>query len=403
MHIKEVRTKNTNKRLLILFDDNNQIVQEVFRYLKHLTINNYSENTVNLYCYYLKTYYEWLSFVGLTYHSAVAKRSETNKGLMENMTNFKLWLKYGDMSITPISGFKQIRETSTINNMIDCVFSFYDFLCLDEGLDELQVYYNKRRNTRFGGFLNEMTIKHETHVKVNSLKEKAKQKGLKYIERADYEKIYKLTKNQRDKVLVGILFECALRVSEAIGLTIDDFKFIMDRKILIVDHNDPENKDAALKNNSTGIVIVPEYLQEEIIKYINEVVAVHDTNYFFFNLYGNTKNKPMRRNNVESLIKKLGKKIGIEGLHPHQFRHGLAVDMLQNGCPMEQIKDTLRHRNIDTTANIYAEYNFKAKKEMMEIYHNNTDTSLFAGDKELNDFVDMLLEDEKQEEDLNNE
>ena len=38
----------------------------------------------------------------------------------------------------------------------------------------------------------------------------------------------------------------------------------------------------------------------------------------------------------------------------------------------------------------------------VRIYHNNTDTSLFAGDKELETFVDMLLEDEK-EEDLNNE
>lgn len=398
MHIKEFRTKKSNKILPVLFNDNNQVIDEIYRYLKHLTTNNYSENTVKLYCYYLKTYYEWLSFAGLTYHSAVDKRSDSNKGLMENMTNFKLWLKYGDMSITPITGFKQIRETSTINQMLDCVFGFYDFLVLDEGIDELKVYYNKRLNTRFSGFLNEMIIKHETYVRVNSLKEKAKQKGLSYIERADYEKIYKLIKNQRDKVLIGILFECGLRISEAIGLTIDDFKFIMDRKILIIDHNDPENKDAALKNNSVGVVIVPEHLQQEIIKYINEVVAVHDTNYFFFNLYGDTKNKPMRRNNIESLVKKLGKKIGLENLHPHMFRHGLAVDMLSNGCPMEQIKDTLRHKSIDTTANIYAEYNFKAKKEMMEIYHNNTDTSIFNSDKELDDFVDMLLEDEKEEE-----
>lgn len=403
MTIKILRTKNTNKRLPVLLDNNNNIIQEVFRYLKNLIINNYSENTVELYCYYLKSYYEWLSFVGLDYHSAVAKRSDSNKGLVENLTNYKLWLKYGDRKITPIDGVKQIRETSTVNNMIECVLGFYDFLVLDEGIEELQAYYTRRCNTRFGGFLNEMTIKHESHIKVSSLKEKATKKGLRYIERADYEKIYELTTNQRDKVLVGLLFEAGLRLSEAIGLTIDDFKFIAQREILIRNHHDPNNRDAALKNNSTGICIIPEGLQEEIIKYINEVVAVTDTNYFLFNLYGDTKNMPMRRSNIESLIKRLGKKIGIDNLHPHMFRHGLAVDMLQNGCPMEQIKDALRHKNIDTTANIYAEYNLKAKKKFMNVYQNNTDTSLFSSEKELDDFVNMLLEDEKEEEDLNNE
>ena len=109
----------------------------------------------------------------------------------------------------------------------------------------------------------------------------------------------------------------------------------------------------------------------------------------------------MRTRNIERLISNLGKKIGRPDIHPHSFRHGLAVDMLSNGCSMVQIKDTLRHKNISTTSNIYAEYNITAKRKLMDEYHKKIETKLMPEGIDIDAFVDMLIEDEQEE--ANNE
>lgn len=398
MTIRKVTTKVSKSQLPVLINNKNQVVMEVFLYMRYLLINNYSKNTIKNYCYHLKTYYEWLDYVGLDYHSAVAKKSENNKGIVENLTAFKLWLKYGAMDkIIPIDGYKQIREAKTINTIFDVVLTFYDYLALQEDVEPLNVYKTYRGNSSFSGFLNEMVIKHETTYQTNLFKEKVTKKGLKYITREEYEKCYQSTNCLRDKVIIGLMFECGLRISETIGLTIEDFKNIMDRKITIVNHHDTYNVDSALKYESAGTVFVTPRLQQDIIQYINEVLTKSDNNYFIINLYGKTKNQPMRRRNIEQIIKRLGKKVGIPDLHPHMFRHGLAVDMLSNGCSMVQIKDTLRHKNISTTMDIYAEYNQTAKRKLMDEYHEKIETTLMPDDIDIDAFVDMILEEDEQE------
>lgn len=402
MYIREIETQKTKSILPVLMNDNNEIVIEVFSYMKYLIINNYSKNSVKSYCFRLKLYYEWLSYAGLTYLTAVEKKSKANKGVVENLSNFKLWLKYGEMGkVVPVDGYKQIRETSTINTIFDTVLSFYDFLSMNEKIESLDVYKTVRSNSQFGGFLNEMVIKHEMTHKKSIFKERATKKGLKYVTREEYEKCYQAATSLRDRIIVSLLFEAGLRVSEAIGLRIEDFKEIMDGKIIIKNHHDKENIDAALKYESAGTVFVTPRMQQDIMQYINEVLSVTDTNYFLINLYGDTKNQPMRTRNIERLISNLGKKIGRPDIHPHSFRHGLAVDMLSNGCSMVQIKDTLRHKNISTTSNIYAEYNITAKRKLMDEYHKKIETKLMPEGIDIDAFVDMLIDDEKEE--ANNE
>ena len=81
----------------------------------------------------------------------------------------------------------------------------------------------------------------------------------------------------------------------------------------------------------------------------------------------------MRRDTIEDIIKRLGKKTGIP-VHPHMFRHGIAVDMLEKGCDIVQIKDKLRHKSITTTSNIYAEVNDAAREDAMRTYYEKADT-----------------------------
>ena len=62
--------------------------------------------------------------------------------------------------------------------------------------------------------------------------------------------------------------------------------------------------------------------------------------------------KPFKRleiSGVEILLRKIGKKIGVEKVHPHKFRRTLATKAIDKGMPIEQVQHLLGHSKIDTT------------------------------------------------------
>ena len=52
---------------------------------------------------------------------------------------------------------------------------------------------------------------------------------------------------------------------------------------------------------------------------------------------------------VESIIRKTGKKAGVEKTHPHRFRRTGATFALRKGMPIEQVSKLLGHESIETT------------------------------------------------------
>lgn len=52
---------------------------------------------------------------------------------------------------------------------------------------------------------------------------------------------------------------------------------------------------------------------------------------------------------IESAIRKVGKKSGIENVHPHRFRRTGATFALRRGMPIEQVSKLLGHESIETT------------------------------------------------------
>lgn len=52
---------------------------------------------------------------------------------------------------------------------------------------------------------------------------------------------------------------------------------------------------------------------------------------------------------VEARLRKLGRALGIEKVHPHKFRRTLATSAIDKGMPIEQLQCLLGHQRIDTT------------------------------------------------------
>ena len=52
---------------------------------------------------------------------------------------------------------------------------------------------------------------------------------------------------------------------------------------------------------------------------------------------------------VELRLGEMGKKLGVEKVHPHKFRRTMATRAIEKGMPIEQVQKILGHEQIDTT------------------------------------------------------
>lgn len=331
----------------LLLDDNYKVIIEVKNYLKYLDNLNKSPNTLKNYAYHLKIFYTFLDKKSLKVED-VLKIEKPYMGTLNTLSEFISWLQYPDMSdgIIHIQGETAKRSNKTINLIMNTVLGFYDYMAKNGDLKSLDVYKELKQNSQFKSFLYEMTSKKKTTNK-SLLKLKEKKNKIKYITREQYNELFKSLNTNRDKIMAGLMFECGLRISEVLGLHITDLE-LWDNKVNIIARDNNEN-GARVKNCSEGTVLMPDYLVEVIQEYLINDLVDYDTDYMFINFYGENKGKPMMATTVEKLYERITKKLGYK-IHPHMLRHGYATEKIQAGWSLLDIKEELRHRQIQTTS-----------------------------------------------------
>ena len=70
---------------------------------------------------------------------------------------------------------------------------------------------------------------------------------------------------------------------------------------------------------------------------------------------------------VEVRLRRLGRALGLERIHPHKFRRTMATRAIDKGMPVEQVQKILGHSQIDTTMQ-YAIVNQNNVKESHRKY-----------------------------------
>ncbi|MCQ2415061.1 MAG: site-specific integrase [Lachnospiraceae bacterium] len=95
---------------------------------------------------------------------------------------------------------------------------------------------------------------------------------------------------------------------------------------------------------------------KERIAYISDVAAYYLREYLQGRTERNTPlffgnpGKRMKANGIEKAMKQLGKRAGVENVHPHRFRRTLATTLARRGgMPVQQIQQILGHANISVT------------------------------------------------------
>lgn len=138
---------------------------------------------------------------------------------------------------------------------------------------------------------------------------------------------------KRDLAMVDLLYSTGIRVGELVRLNIDDISF-EERECVVFGKGDKERRvyfDAKAKLH------LQDYLEERD----------DDNPALFVTL--DYPHQRLKISGVEIRIRKLGRSINAEKIHPHKFRRTMATRAIDKGMPIEQVQKILGHSQIDTT------------------------------------------------------
>lgn len=146
----------------------------------------------------------------------------------------------------------------------------------------------------------------------------------------------------RDRALVEFLYSTGVRVSEAASLNVGDIE--MGRQELIVYGKGSKERKTYLTDSAK--FYLRRYLQVRCEEDGITMEQLQDRPLFV------TLDQPHNRLTVagiQYMLRKLGIRSGVKGVHPHRFRRTIATDLLGRGMPIEQVKEFLGHEKLDTT------------------------------------------------------
>lgn len=290
-------------------EDNNLL--EFEKYL--IYVRELSNNTVESYIRDLNQYIEYLKINQSNVHEA-------------NQTLILTYL----MQLQ-----KDNKSTATISRNIASIRNLYQFL-LNEGLI-------KRDPT-----INLKTPKQEK-ITPNTLT--AKEVDM-LLSQPDDE----TTKGYRDKTMLELLYSTGIKVSELIGLNIDDISIPME----YIYCSRGTSNERVVPVGKVAIDIIKIYLDE----YRDKFVKDKDEKSLFLNFQG----RRLTRQGFWKIIKYYAKSLDIDKkITPHTLRHSFAVHLLENGADLKSVQEILGHADISTT-NIYTSY---LDRKITEVYKNS--------------------------------
>lgn len=147
----------------------------------------------------------------------------------------------------------------------------------------------------------------------------------------DLEKLKNACVNARDLALVHFLYATGCRVSEVVSVDTADVDFL-NRELVVYGKGGKERTV---------------YLTQVAVMYLQEYISGREDDSKA--LFVGKGSKRIQKNAIETILKKLGKRAGVENVHPHRFRRTLATELIDRGAALQDVQRILGHEDIRTT------------------------------------------------------
>jgi integrase/recombinase XerD len=137
----------------------------------------------------------------------------------------------------------------------------------------------------------------------------------------------------RDKAMMEFLYSTAVRVSELVALNRNDIRWT--------------TKDLTVFGKGSKERTV--YLNDRTNMYMKEYLETRtDDNEALFVSIRNPHERLSKRG-IENIIKRTGRRAGVDKAHPHRFRRTAATNALNRGMPVQEVAQLLGHAKLETT------------------------------------------------------
>jgi integrase/recombinase XerD len=299
-------------------------VQRALRtYLDHLTVERgLADNTLKSYRRDLRRYAGYLLGAGLT---------ELDQVTEATVTGFLMALREGDADHPPLSA-------SSAGRTVVAVRGFHRFAVRD-GLAVMDPSSGVRPPTPAKRLPKALSL-----GDVEAILDAAGESGT--------------TLSFRDRALLEVLYGTGARISEAVGLDVDDL--------------DLEEGTVLLRGKGSKERIVPvgSYARDAVASYVTGArrdltAAGKGTAALFLNARGGR----LSRQSAWTVIVRAADRAGVTAeVSPHTLRHSFATHLLEGGADLRSIQELLGHASV-TTTQIYTLVTVDSLREVYAAAH----------------------------------
>lgn len=169
----------------------------------------------------------------------------------------------------------------------------------------------------------------------------------------------------RDKLLWALMWVTGGRVSDVLEMTSDRFNFKEKTITYLVKKRKSKQKSGKGKKEASEFWHTVS-LDMETLAEVMDYIQTWDVKGPLFYVIWKKEKKIMSRQNVNKMLKKYAGLVGLRHIHPHMFRHGLAMYLQSQGVPVEVIAYRLAHSSTRITLETYARMNVNQEQNIIE-------------------------------------
>jgi integrase len=163
----------------------------------------------------------------------------------------------------------------------------------------------------------------------------------------------------RNYAIIEVLYSSGIRLAELISITRRQCQDGRLSEFLIVGKG---NRLRMAYLSQPACMAIQAYCRERLDP---------NPNLFVNHMIGDN-GRPISRVAIQTMVSNAAETLHLQpNTSPHSFRHWLATDLLNAGCPLDSIQVLLGHRSISTTQALYATLSTRKLKEHLALYRHD--------------------------------